>query len=474
MTQKPNISIIMASYNHADFIGEAINSIQQQDYEAWELLIADDASSDQTLDVLSSYTNDSRIKVFPFKINRQYHMRNFAAKHACGDYIALLNSDDIFYPGKLSKQVECLKKNSHLTAVFTHVKCIDQNNKRLNGHALEKIFAAENKTRQQWLRHFFMFGNQLCISSAMIRRDCFEKIGEFNPLLVQLADLDLWIKICLKEEIHVITELLTGMRILKKNLSTLNPTSMSRLFVESQQVYTHYFSTDAIQQIPKIFPELMDSLPEDIPQWRYYLLCRTAINLPYKPMRLLGFTKLHTLLKNEETRLHLQKNNPHLLHTLFLSEGTAALDGNCPEIKWTIFFPASDGSYHIKQCLSYSTGAAGSSTICFSFPNPQISGRLCLTLKGRSIPFKCRQFRLYNQQTGELIVTSNSSRQPCKFIDYPYYHLPKIDFTALTSKWIDIEIERTPIKFGPFRHNVRKKLAGFFRKFSRKRCIPHP
>ncbi len=480
MKKEPTISIITASYNHAAFIGEAIESVQQQDYDSWELLIADDSSTDQTLEVLASYTDDVRIKVFPFKINREYHMRNFAARHACGDYIAFLNSDDIFLPGKLRKQVEHLKKNPQVAAVFTHVKGIDESSKRLPGCHLEKVFTVKNRPRHEWLRHFFVSGNCLCISSVLIRRNSFEEIGTFNPLLIQIADMDLWVKTCFKWDIHVIAEQLTGMRLLNegKNLSASGSASVSRLLLEYQQVYDNYFSAKGLKQILEIFPELRTFLPEDMPEWRYYLLCRIATFLPSKPQRLIGFVKLHELLKKEESKKLLQQRNPRLLRTLFLSEGTAGLWHDYPGVMWKVYLPEQSGSYCHERSYSCWTTAVNKGVVCFSFPNPGTSGRLCLSMEADPIPAICRQFRLYNQETGDIVFDSGEFRRhgigasknkrikltrfnrvSNRWSTYPHFYFPEIDFAALRSKWIDIEIEYAPARSCFFLILIRKILG---------------
>lgn len=480
MKKEPAISIITASYNHAAFIGEAIESVQQQDYDSWELLIADDASTDQTLEVLTSYTDDVRIKVFPFKINREYHMRNFAAKHARGDYIAFLNSDDIFLPGKLSKQVEHLEKNPQVAAVFTHVKGIDESSKRLPSCRLEKVFTVKNRPRHEWLRHFFDSGNCLCISSVLIRRNSFEEIGAFNPLLIQIADMDLWIKTCFKWDIHVIPEQLTGMRIMNegKNLSASGYASASRLLLECQHVYDHYFSANGLEQILEIFPELTALLPEDMPEWRYYLLCRIATFLPSQPKRIMGFIKLHELLKKEESKKLLQQRNPRLLRTLFLSEGTAGLRRDYPGVTWKVCLPEQNGSYCRERSYSYWTTAVNKGVVCFSFPNPGIAGRLCLSVEADPIPAICRQVRLYNQETGDFVFDSGQFRRhgisapknkkikltrfglvSNRWSIYPHFYFPEIDFAALYTKWIDIEIEYTPSRSYFFLSLIRKILG---------------
>jgi len=456
----------MASYNHADFIGQAIESIQKQDYDAWELLIADDASSDHTLDVLRAYTGDQRIRILPFANNREYHMRNAAAKQARGKYIAFLNSDDLYYPGKLRKQVERLEQSPAAAAVFTHVHCINEKGERLNNHPLETILSPDNQSSHQWLNHFFFSGNRLCISSAMIRRDHFMQAGTFNPLLIQIGDLDLWIKLCLSHnDISIIPEPLTAMRMLDTNLSNLSPASKSRLILEEQEVYARYFSLSAIEQFPEIFPEFMTALPEDSLPWRQYLLCRAAIGMPRKTMKLLGYKKLHTLLSDQTTRQCLQQKNPRLLRTLFFSEGTAGLCDDYPQTEWSIAFSVSNHPEQRTSLLSYWTDNTPNGTVCLSFTNPNSPATLHLSLAGASSCFECRQFRLYDELTGQLIFTARAGHPSYTSNGLPCYQFSEIDFSVIASQWIDCEIERAPISL---KHKTRRILNRLYRKLLKK------
>ena len=459
---KPTVSIIIASYNHAAYIGAAIESVQRQDYDAWELLVADDASTDRTLEVLASYTGETRIKVFPFTVNREHHMRNYAAEQARGDYLAFLNSDDVFLPGKLKRQVEVLENNPQIAAVFTHVQCIDENGRRLPGHDFEKIFAVGNQTRQQWLRRFFLSGNCLCISSAMVRRACFNEIGRFNPLLIQISDLDLWIKLCLKWDMHVIPEPLTAMRILAgdRNLSAAGSATASRAIVEYQHAYDHYFSADGLRLMPAIFPELATLLPEDTPAWRCYLLGRMATTLSRRAVRLLGFRKLHELLTDNETRKSLLSKNRRLLRTLFLAEGTAALDRDRPGITWKVRVPGPEGA-EPSRVSTFWTAAPDRGVICFSVPHPGISCRLSLGIEARGVSLRRCRLRLYDPLTANPICdvrgtccfevkmsTSKKLRRVRRRVwgfsredEAADFRLPEIDFAVFSSKEIDIEAE---------------------------------
>ena len=468
MTDTPTISIIMASYNHADFISQAIESVRQQTYDNWELLIADDASTDNTLQVLDAYKNDRRIKIFPFQINRQYHMRNFASKHARGKYLAFLNSDDVFHPEKLQKQIEALEHNKDILTVFTHVSIIDENNNRLKGHSLEKIFSVRNQSRHQWLQCFFISGNCLCVSSAIIRRNCFEEIGRFNPLLIQISDLDLWIRICLRGDIHIIPEELTLMRILRnsKNLSAPSSAVASRMEFENQHIYSHYFSPEAITQASNIFPDLNHTLPEDTAGWRYYLLCSKLIASSHRSMKIAGFTKLHQLLSDREKRISLLQDNPRLLRNLFLWEGSSGLDGKFSRCQWNVQF-SNTPSHNCRNIYSSYTSMVRKGTICLSFPNPLISTELCVTVAGKRIPFFCKRFRLYDQLSGKCIFDSiRQTSNQTKIIDLlktmllkPRYHIPVINFSKYSSRWIDMEIDCVPIPFLPLVNYVRRIFA---------------
>lgn len=457
----------MASYNHAAFIRAAIESVQQQDYQDWELLIADDASTDDTLQVLKSYENDSRIRVFPFSINRQHHMRNYAADYARGQYLAFLNSDDLFLPGKLSRQIELLEKESRLDAVFTHVKCIDENNVHLPDHPLEKVFTVSNQSRHAWLQRFFNSGNCLCISSAMIRRECFEAVGRFNPLLVQISDLDLWIRTCLRADIHIIPEKLSCMRILKhgKNLSDVSPATLSRFTLENQHIYNHYFTPEAIERAPEIFPDLVGTLPEDTPQWRHYLLCLKLIALPHRSMKLAGFTKLHELLADPKTTMNMMQQNPRLLHNLFIWEGVSGLNSDHPNCQWTVFVPPSGETSGCAVSHPSWTASLKKSTVCISFLNPEKPAHLCLTIAGKYLPFGCGQFRFYNQLDGSCIYETGGLKSSyfSKITNKPsrdkHYYFPEIDFRICNSKWIDLEIDCVPTLPGAVMHSIRRKMG---------------
>lgn len=125
------VSIIMPSWNTAKFIGETIQSVKNQTYTNWELLIVDDCSTDNTDEIVASFKDD-RIRYFHNEKNSGAALtRNKALREAKGEWIAFLDSDDLWAPTKLEHQINFMKKNGYSLS-FTEYEKIDEESKPLN------------------------------------------------------------------------------------------------------------------------------------------------------------------------------------------------------------------------------------------------------------------------------------------------------------------------------------------------------
>lgn len=109
------VSIITPSYNSEQYIGQMIESILAQTYQNWELLITDDCSTDNSCEIIQEYIqNDNRIKLFKLTSNSGAGIaRNNSIDHALGRYIAFLDSDDLWKPDKLEKQLDFMRSNNY-------------------------------------------------------------------------------------------------------------------------------------------------------------------------------------------------------------------------------------------------------------------------------------------------------------------------------------------------------------------------
>ncbi|MCH5190000.1 MAG: glycosyltransferase family 2 protein [Oscillospiraceae bacterium] len=126
------VSIIMPSYNTAQYISDSIDSVLAQTYENWELIIVDDCSTDNTDEVISKYLSDGRIKYFKNGTNSGAAVsRNTALREANGRWIAFLDSDDLWHPEKLEKQLAFMEENG-FSFSYTNYFTIDENSNSLN------------------------------------------------------------------------------------------------------------------------------------------------------------------------------------------------------------------------------------------------------------------------------------------------------------------------------------------------------
>lgn len=121
------VSIIMPAYNSAAFIAQSIDSVLAQTHSNWELLIVDDCSTDDTVSIVKAYTSDPRIKLQVFDKNSGAGIaRNTAVSNAKGKYIAFLDSDDLWKPEKLRKQIDFMSGNNQ-PFTFSFYDCIGEN-----------------------------------------------------------------------------------------------------------------------------------------------------------------------------------------------------------------------------------------------------------------------------------------------------------------------------------------------------------
>jgi len=249
MMTSPIVSVCMASYNHAAFIRTAVESVLQQSFNDWELVITDDGSRDGTLAALDGIKDD-RLRIEAFPENRSACVAlNNCIRRARGRFIAVLNSDDAWAPEKLAKQVAVMDEQPHTAAVFTLVNLIDERGTPLPPENAARIFDQPNRDRAAWLRRLLFEGNCLCHPSVLVRSAIYREVGLYDELLAQLPDFDMWIRICLRHDIHVLQERLTFFRLLDhdRNASGNRPEVRVRTMTENMLVCLKTFRSHPVE-----------------------------------------------------------------------------------------------------------------------------------------------------------------------------------------------------------------------------------
>lgn len=192
------VSIIIPTFNRRDYITTALDSVLAQSYKDYEIIIIDDGSSDDTKEVLKPYQNNIR---YFYQDNRGIPAtRNKGIREAQGDYIAFLDSDDYWLPEKLKRQIECFKQNPHHGMVATRCSSITPDGR----------FRKKNRPgKSGWVLTDLFKANFIRTSSAMIKKECFEKVGLFDESLPECEEYDLWLRITKHYPIGFINEPLT-------------------------------------------------------------------------------------------------------------------------------------------------------------------------------------------------------------------------------------------------------------------------
>lgn len=183
--EKELVSVIMPSYNSGAFIAEAIHSVQQQTYLNWELLITDDASDDNTVEIANTFAaQDSRIRLFRLDENSGVAIaRNHSIRQAKGRFFAFLDSDDCWHPEKLEKQLAFMRQQQCAFS-FTAYQLMNS-----NGEISHRTISVPPEiNHKQYLKNTIIG----CLTVMLDK----EKIGEFTfPNLRIRQDMALWLTI---------------------------------------------------------------------------------------------------------------------------------------------------------------------------------------------------------------------------------------------------------------------------------------
>lgn len=226
MKKQPFISIIIPTYNRANKIHNAINSVICQNYSHWEIIVIDDGSKDHTQQIIEQYIN-KKININYIKLEKNHgtsHARNIGLKYAKGEYIAFLDSDDVWKQEHLYKHIEAMKKyNIKVSFSFWSEKSIDgkENLVFYKNNPLKKKFdkaiddsyikVIDNKIAflksPKYIEYACIY-KVYCnhINTLVMHHEVYEKIGDFDTNLSMSEDDDYSFRILLNYDALVIME----------------------------------------------------------------------------------------------------------------------------------------------------------------------------------------------------------------------------------------------------------------------------
>ncbi|WP_299824562.1 glycosyltransferase family A protein [uncultured Pontibacter sp.] len=222
------VSIVMPAYNAANTIAESIESVLRQSYQNWELIIVNDCSKDNTVQIINRYiAQHDNIKLIDLEVNQGPCLaRNIGIKCATGDYICFLDSDDLWHPSKLELQTSFHHQHPYK---ISHTNFIFFNGNGIVRRPWKNLIQLGMKKSGKLLDQLYQ-ENVVGILTVMVKRDILLDLGGFDPEIPALEDYDLWIRIAeAGYEYGYIDKKLADYRVVNGSLSN-SPSKYKRVF----------------------------------------------------------------------------------------------------------------------------------------------------------------------------------------------------------------------------------------------------
>lgn len=255
------ITVVIPTYNKAEYIEQTIESVLRQTYTDWEIVIVDDCSSDNTEQVVQKYLSE-KIRYFKHSTNWGPGATfNDGIEKANTDYVTLIASDDVLLPRHLELVMNEFKKQKTVEAVFSRLKVIDENGKYLN-----RNIAPPFTDKYRMLHHLFYVENDIPSPGIAFKKELFKKIAPYNSALILTHDYDLNVRVLM----HVQTSIVSEPTVLYRRFSEAsnNLSGNTSWFhicyaIERKAVLDNFFKLN-YDDMKKVFPQLKNCTEQEI------------------------------------------------------------------------------------------------------------------------------------------------------------------------------------------------------------------
>lgn len=232
MNNEPLVSVVIASYNMANYLPLAVRSALAQTYKHIEVLIVDDGSTDNTGEVAKHLLDDHRVRYIVQQNKGQAVAKNCGIRESSGEFIAFLDADDMWMPEKLDTQIPLFFHSKTLGVVYAKLKYIDEKGKELLERPDNYMLFRGRVSNPLFIRNFIRFG------TAVVRRECFDRLGGFKEYLRMGIDYDLWLRFSTQYEFDYVDQPLLCYRVWSGQMSNnckgryLNGIEIMKIFLE--------------------------------------------------------------------------------------------------------------------------------------------------------------------------------------------------------------------------------------------------
>lgn len=211
MLEQPLVSVLMNCYNGERYLREAIESVLAQTYQNWELIFWDNQSTDCSAAICKNY-GDSRIRYFCASEHTELGIARILAFHKIrGEYVAVLDADDISHPDRLMRQVRFLEQHPDVALVGSWAQYIDEHGNEFN------VF--EPPATQEELQDCLGWVNPIVHSSTMYRRQLAQEVGGYSADIIWAQDFGLILALAQRKKIAMIDDYLCQLRVLATSMT---------------------------------------------------------------------------------------------------------------------------------------------------------------------------------------------------------------------------------------------------------------
>ena len=204
-TRSTKVSVILPVYNGARFVRESIDSVLAQSFSAYEVVIVNDGSRDESEDVVRPYLSRANFKYLAQANQGVAAARNAGIRLADGELVTLIDQDDLWLPDKLELQVGYMDAHPEVGLLHTRVGFIDADSR-----AMEQMWPGWVRDCAGWRTDKQLAGNPIAPLTAMFRRSCLDAVGLFDPACAPADDWDLWLRISRQAQLGFL-EAVTGL-----------------------------------------------------------------------------------------------------------------------------------------------------------------------------------------------------------------------------------------------------------------------
>ncbi len=208
----PEVSVVIPTWNSAKFIGEALQSVFNQTFKDYEVIVVDDGSTDSTKQVIDGY--ESEIKYIFQKQGGPASARNRGIRESLGQYVAFLDADDVWLPSKLESQVRMFRQCPKMAMVFTENFVFNA-----SGLCQNSLGKRRKLMKGDVAKNIFLYSG-VVTSTVMVRSEVFNEVGLFEEELQLAEDDNMWIRIAANFEVGLIDEPLIRYRVHPQKISS--------------------------------------------------------------------------------------------------------------------------------------------------------------------------------------------------------------------------------------------------------------